>query len=306
MEKVLRKEKEHFTNTQSNSWNQFEKYSNLIVRVCTLWILFTLILRWIQSALPLNYYSLKLISVKNDYAYWLFRYTQIDRLILQNSTSATLFTLSLFVSIILLFLFPRLWLIRFNAFVHYCIFAILNNLYITHHMHYFMLIILFLLALLFPFRLFSYTWNAMRFYVCWLYASAFLWKVRFGAFLDWNTGVETVKNNMAKWVYQNPEHFLTDIIHFGIAHPFIFNFGHKLVLIAEGIFLIGFFTKKYDKLLIFSALLIFISTALFSDVFFIEQLFIIILLFLSPHYWEKLNNITNSIMPCNKSKGSSI
>lgn len=122
MEKVLRKEKEHFTNTQSNSWNQFEKYSNLIVRVCTLWILFTLILRWIQSALPLNYYSLKLISVKNDYAYWLFRYTQIDRLILQNSTSATLFTLSLFVIIILLFLFPRLWLIRFNAFVHFCYF----------------------------------------------------------------------------------------------------------------------------------------------------------------------------------------
>lgn len=269
--------------------NQFDKYQTLIIRVVTLWILTFCMIRLWEGALPNMFYPLTVAKPQYDLSYWFVRWTQIDQLILANALSANIYTFSLFASLILLLIWPKYWGIGIWAWINVFLLYILTNLYIGHSQHYLATTVTILLIACLPYKTwFSYAWEGMRFFSCWLYGSAFIWKLVYGAFWDWNTGIETVKNNMAAWMYHHPNHFWTDFIAWGISNPFLFNFGHKLIFILEGFFLIGFFTKKWDRLLILFAFIIFSSTMVLADVFFVEQLIIIFPL-LPLAFWKKLN-----------------
>ncbi len=269
--------------------NQFRDYQSIIIRVITLWMITFCMVRLWEGALPNTFYPLHLAKPQYDFSYWFIRWTQLDLLILKNALSANIFTVSLFVSLVLLFIWPKKWGLGILAWLHLFLLYAITNIYIGHNQHYLAASVTILLVACLPIRSwFSYAWEGMRFFTCWLYASAFLWKLWLGAFTDWGTGVETVKTNMAAWMYHHPKHFFTDILAWGISHPFLFNAGHKAIIIAEGFFIIGFFTKKYDLHLIVFALLIFISTMLFSDVFFVEQLIILFPL-LPLRFWKYLN-----------------
>ena len=127
----------------------------------------------------------------------------------------------------------------------------------------------------------------MRYYACWVYATAFLWKIINGSFFQVDAGMLTFKSNLAGYLYQNPDTFFSHVYYWFLRHPALINIGHKLVVIAEGVFLVGFFTKKYDGFLIFCAVFIFTSIYFFSDVFFAELL-IIILPLLPQSTWDWL------------------
>lgn len=281
--------KKQYMNTNNFLLDQrLNTYQSTIIRLIALWIFTFCVIRLWEGALPNTFYPLNIAKPQYDLSYWLIRLTHLDQIILNSHISASLFTLSLLVSLILVWIFPLKWYLGILAWIHLFLLYALNNLYIGHAQHYLSAPLILLLMACLPLRSwFKYAWEGMRFFVCWLYGSAFIWKVIFGAFGNWGTGVETVKNNMAAWMFHHPNHFFTELLAFGIKNPFFFNFGHQLIIIIEGFFLIGFFTKKWDSLLIIFAIIIFLSTSLFSDVFFVEQL-IIILPLISVQQWEKL------------------
>lgn len=71
-------------------------------------------------------------------------------------------------------------------------------------------------------------------------------------------------------------------------NPEFLNIGAKIIIFLEAIFIIGFFTKKYDNWLIASLIIIHIFTYLFVDALFIE-LCILIFSLLSKQFMEKIN-----------------
>ncbi|MEP6514474.1 MAG: hypothetical protein ABJA79_11430 [Parafilimonas sp.] len=154
------------------------------------------------------------------------------------------------------------------------IYTISYNITIVHHAHPLSITILITL----PFwakrsQTWKLLWDGMRYYVCFAYTAAFIWKTLVGtSFFVWNNGLVSAKYNLAENIYHNPGSFSSGIMRYFISHPQLLNAGHAVIVLLEGLMITGFFTKKFDKYLLWFPVIIHVSTYFFSDVFFIEMI----------------------------------
>jgi len=89
----------------------------------------------------------------------------------------------------------------------------------------------------------------MRYYVLFIFTSASLWKITRGVAWDTSHMYLTLKaqhiDNFVNW----PDHFITKIIAALIENPLYCSIILLVAVISQLSFAVGFFTKKYDKLL---------------------------------------------------------
>jgi len=197
----------------------------------------------------------------------------------------------LFLTGILSFLFPlhRKWIIPFSILLFF--YALTYDLYATHS---FAQVIGFIVVLL-PFWItstdkFFLAWQGIRYFTCLIYTLAFTWKTWFNnSFYYGQQGINSLKANMVDYMYLNPDSLMTGFYKWCIRHEALINGGEKFIIILEGLMVIGFFTKKYDRLLIWIPVLIHLATYLFADVFFFELL-VIDLSFLSVSQLDRIGN----------------
>lgn len=265
-------------------------YRIIITRVTLLYYLVFLLWRMASHILPYQLEEPVLTKLRYDFSFWLFRLAGLDRLLVESKTGAIIFTAALLLSCILAIIFPRKrgYIISFS--ILYLMFTIASNMYLCHSLHYYGMMTW--IAVAFWSKkdeIFELLWEGMRYYACWIYGSAFVWKFINGVFFQWNAGVLSFKNNLTEYLYYNPDTAVAHIYYYFLQHSFWLNIGHKFVFLLEGSFIIGFFTKKFDKYLIASGLMIFMSIYFFSDVFFAE-LQILLLTFLPVTVWRSLNN----------------
>ncbi|MEO6330037.1 MAG: hypothetical protein ABIO55_13965, partial [Ginsengibacter sp.] len=117
-------------------------------------------------------------------------------------------------------------------------------------------------------------------YICYIYVMSFIWKIGINnSFFYWNQGVGSAKINLAEYIYHNPDSYMSSIFNFFLAHPLLLNTGNTFIFLLEGLMVIGFFTKKYDRLLMVFPMIIHLGTYIFADVFFIEMLVLIFAFF---------------------------
>ena len=263
-------------------------YRPVIIRVTLLYYLAFLLWRGYSHVLPYELLHPTLTKMHYDLSFWLFKLTGLDVLLVQNNAGALIFSGSVIALCLLSILFPkkRVFIVPFTLL--YFLLAVASNIYLCHSAHYLGCMVWLPIAFwAAKDENFDLLWEGMRYYACWIYASAFLWKVVNGAFFQWDAGILTFKMNLAEYLYHNPDTVMAHIYYYLLPHPFIFNLGHKIVTLAEGVFLIGFFTKKYDAALIIWAFFIFISIYCFSDVFFAELLVLIIPL-MPERTWQRI------------------
>jgi hypothetical protein len=228
-----------------------------------------------------------------DFSYWALKVFGIADLLISNSLAAIAFTIIFIGSGLLLLFFTRKKIFAWIFAISYFIYSILINLYACHSMHYMsgFSIILFAFCAKRDEQFFL-SWELMRYYICFMYSMVFLMKLINGAFVDWDSGYVFFQGNITEYLYHNPNTFLSTIYQWFLLHPFIVNLGAKFIYLLEGVFLIGFFTKRFDSFLIIAAVLIFLSTYFFVDVFFAELLFAIICPLLGNRFWMKFQSIT--------------
>jgi len=133
---------------------------------------------------------------------------------------------------------------------------------------------------------FELLWEGMRYYACWVYASAFVWKIINGGIFQPDFGEISFKVNVAWILYENPHGIWASLYAFFLRHPFLLNQGARLLFFMEGLFIAGFFTKKWDMVLIALIVMIHIATWIFSDVVFIE-IGVLIFTFLPERVWRR-------------------
>ncbi len=268
---------------------QIGNYRNIITRTVMIFILICLIQRYYGHVLPFQLQSPIVTKAYYDLSYWIFKLLDIQFFVMNDPTYSILFGILLFLSCIVLIIIPDNYGFAIMFTILIFLMSININLYIGHSMHYLGTMVIVPIAFWARSkRSFALLWEGVRYYACWVYASAFIWKIVLGAFWQWDAGVLTFKNNFATFLYLNPTGYLTDVYYWFLDYPALLNIGHKIVLLAESVFIIGFFTKKMDRWLILAALFIFLTTLFFADVFFIENL-IIIFTFVSVHTWQKLS-----------------
>ena len=215
-----------------------------------------------------------LFQINFDFTYWAIRLSGLPYFIIQNKIGSTIFDALLIGSSFLCILFP---LKRYLCIMFGCLFfiyAILYNTYIVHHAH--PLAIMTLISIPFFTRnnqIWNFLWNAIRYYVCYLYTISFIWKLFIGkSALFWDMGINSLKLNLVEYIYHFPTSTLTNLYKFLIVRPYILNIGAIFIFLIEGLMIIGFFTRKFDHILLFIPIIIHIATYFFADVFFIDML----------------------------------
>lgn len=260
---------------------QPEKVRIVISRLVFGFMFIFLLFRFFLHVTPSHLLQPSLFILNFDFSYWAYKFSGLPNLIIYNQTGAVFFDCCLFLFCFLSILFPLKQIFVMPFGILFLIYAITYNTFIVHHAH--PLAVMTLITL--PFWVkknesWKLLWEGMRYYICYIYALSFIWKVFLGkAFWDWNQGVITTKYNLVEYIYHNPDSTMTSIYKFFITHPLLLNAGNTFVILLEGLMVIGFFTKKYDRYLIWLPVIIHLSTYFFADVFFIEWLVLIFVFF---------------------------
>ncbi|MEO6454370.1 MAG: hypothetical protein ABIN97_09875 [Ginsengibacter sp.] len=254
-----------------------EKHRIIISRLVFIFIFTSLLFRFYLQVTPSHLLQPALFYLNLDLTYWVYKFLKIPELIVYNQKAAILFDAFLFLTCGLSIIFPlkRIFIIVFSLL--FFIYAVTYNTFIVHHSHPLSVMML----ITFPFwfkkdKIWNLAWEGMRYYICYIYVMSFIWKIWINnSFFYWNQGIASLKINLAEYIYHNPGSFMSVLFKFLIAHPVLVNIGNTFIFLSEGLMIIGFFTKKYDRLLILLPIIIHVCTYVFADVFFIEMLVLI-------------------------------
>lgn len=92
--------------------------------------------------------------------------------------------------------------------------------------------------------------RSLRYWVCYVFASAALWKIARGVVWDSHHMVETIRSQHIDNIVHWPNHYVTKIASWLISNPQMCYALLVVAVISQLTFAIGFFTRKYDKWLI--------------------------------------------------------
>lgn len=196
--------------------------------------------------------------------------------------------LTLFSLIVFLKPFNRILVFSFWLLIlFYCIGVNINYGHSSH-----LLSGIILLPLCFMFKKtenFNLIWEGFRYYVCWMYASAFFLKFYNGSIFQYEFGSFAFKENVSWIIYSGKNTIYLPIYQFFINNEWILNLGTYIIFLGEGSFMFGFFTKRWDNLLFWLVIIIHTVLYFFADIFFVEQCLLSIL-FLNEKKWRELSS----------------
>jgi hypothetical protein len=115
-------------------------------------------------------------------------------------------------------------------------------------------------------------WEGLRYFACWVFAAAFVWKLMRGYFWAEHYGVTLIKQMRAGYLHVHPDTILGQSLFWLVNKP---EFCDTLMIgggLLQGVFWVGFFTKRFDKWLVALAVLFHLSTYFLFDIVFFELL----------------------------------
>lgn len=265
-----------------------DRYRSLITRCTVLLCLCFMLWRAAGHSLICQLEQPVLFHTGYDLSYWLIRTLQLDAVLLHWQPGSVAVVVLFFASGLLLLLWPqrRIWAFIFAA--TYLLQVLLLNIYIckTPHVQAGFAVLLWSFCA----RRFGQWWELMRYYVCYIFSTAFLWKLYYGSFFHWNDGFLFFREHVTPYLFHYPDTAIAFVYRWLLQHPFLVNINEKLIFIAQGLFFAGFFTRKYDRFFSVFLILFIITLLLFGHHFFVEFL-VLLLPLCSCRDWKRLSDI---------------
>lgn len=250
-------------------------------------LLLSWILRYYQNLLLHDLYQAPFISVKADNIFWLYHALQIPQYILEHYHLSTLLDASwLLVCLGGLLSKERQWL-GFLIFPLIFNYNIIYHSVATHHEHK-LVGLLFCIPLLSikTHKNFVLIFAGLRYYAIFALFSAAVWKLwRGSAGVSYQMS-EILKHQHLDYLISYPNSYFSLFIRYLIDHTYISAIFWYSGWIIEFIFIIGFFSRKWDKVLGILLLLFFFMDYWLMNLYFVE--FCIFVLFFYP--WKDLWN----------------
>ena len=228
-----------------------------------------LIYRWFSHALLHQFVKPVFTHPYVDLTYWSLHLLKIPELLTGNFYIALLFDLLLILTTFLSFFFYKNRYSPIAFSILFFLYIICYNSFGLHHAH----SLLGILFISIPFwfknnKTFEFIWEGVRYYLLFIFFCAFLWKIFRGAFLNLLQAQAIFMNENANYLAHNPDTFFSQILSFFITHPIIGQLGLYMMILIQGSFSVGFFTKKYDWFLFLFATLFHCLTYSLMDKFF--------------------------------------
>ena len=256
-----------------------------MARVIFSWLFLVLVYFFINHSLLSQFQQPPLIYPGSDNSFWVLHILNIPQFLLQHYWAALLFDMVLTCSCIICIFVPQqrvftmitvigVWIL----YVAYCTAAGKHYAQIG----YLLVIIPFLVLSADKFDL---LWNLLRYWICFLYVAAGLYKIYYGGFENAGNMSNLLWQGNAEWVVLNTGYeFQNAITHYLVQHPGIAQGLFRLATFAELACIIGFFTKKFDKWLLAGLIGFHIGNLLLLHISFVEQS-LIFAPFLPWHKW---------------------
>ncbi|HEY4154172.1 MAG TPA: hypothetical protein VGM24_02065 [Puia sp.] len=240
-------------------------------------ILISLIYSFYSHTLTSQLLKPVLIFPSNDLTYWVIHLTRLPAIITGHLAIAVAFDLILFLSCVWCILHPqrRVWPVLF--FIFYLLYFVIFNSYGLFHAHKRVGVLL----LPIPFmmagdRSFLLIWKGLRYYVCYIYGTAFLWKLFRGSGFYGQQAVLIIKRNLTAYLYYDPGSLLSKIYSWMILHPQVPALLSAAGFMLEGLFIIGFFTRRMDRGLFLLSIILPLGFLFMADTLFLELIFLAI------------------------------
>ncbi len=242
-----------------------------IKRIIYLFLLGSWLLRLYQGVLLYQLAGASFVSVKADNSFWIYHALQIPEYILGNQF------LGLFLDLIWLILSISGLISKSGRKKGLLMFAVFINYYIiyhsvaTHHEHTLNgILFMLLLITISNNKTFILCFEALRYYVLFVMFSAFLWKLFRGSLFEAGQMSEILKHQHIEYITSYPDSGYSNFICYFISKPIISNLLWYMGWITEMIFIVGFFTKKYDRWLGILFLAFFVMNYILMNLCFIE------------------------------------
>jgi hypothetical protein len=222
----------------------------LLIVMC--WAVFVWLFRWQSGVLPHQLSAPVLVQPNLDITYWIFIASGAAEFCSRGAPAYIMSSLLLGLPLLSILYRKKAISAYFALFYAIILFlyTLLYNTYTCIHTSYlFGLWFVSFTFLFFDAQKFGLAWEGVRYYTCWIYASSFMWKLVRGF---WNYPLHAkaiIMHENAAYLLQNPDTYLAKALQFLIVHEQFAHYFLNIGMLIQGVFILGFFTKKYDKLL---------------------------------------------------------
>ena len=139
-------------------------------------------------------------------------------------------------------------------------------------------------------RSFFYVMQALRYFFLYFFASSGFWKIKEGGLFNLNEMSNLLLYQHKEQLVSSPGHWYTVFIYWLVRHPAFSYTMYLLATMAELVFIVGFFTRRFDRWLIILFLVFIAADLLVMKINYFE-----VLPFLVPLYFARYE------LPANKS-----
>lgn len=266
-------------------------YELLIKRSLLLLILMFLLYRLYAHLLPHQLMAAPLTKILYYPELHAYRWLGLDDILVKSSIGSRIFSAVLFIIPLGLLWKPRHVMLSWMLILSMLFYHTVQAAHMTHSVHFLVgVIIMSFIFLARDPKVFNVMWDGLRYAVCGVYVSAFLWKIIHGAFFQFEFGEAVFKSNLATYYFLHSEGWMRDMYAFFLTHPYLLSIGTYLSFIGESLFIFGFFTKRWDAFLIIVILLLHHFLYLFVDTLFVEW-YIFIWPLISIGVWRRLSEM---------------
>jgi hypothetical protein len=207
----------------------------------------------------------------SDNTFWVVYASGIAAFFVEHKWAAILFDVVLVVSCLSIILFPQKKILAWIAVIGIWLLYIFYGAAAGKHyaqIGYLLTPIPFIVS--HP-KKFDLLWNAVRYWVCFLYVFAGVSKVWGGGFLyDSNMSHILIQDQALGFVFLK-EGIKYDIYHYLIENPSVAQWLYRAAAIFEFACIVGFFTKKMDKWILVALLSFHCANLFLLDISFVEQ-----------------------------------
>jgi hypothetical protein len=242
-----------------------------MARVVFAWLFLILVYFFANNSLLSQLQQPALIYPGSDNSFWLLHIFRIPQFLLQHYWLALAFDIVLTVSCIICIVVPEqkmfTWITVIGIWLLYVCFCSAAG---KHYAQ-----IGYLLAPV-PFlalrqHRFDLLWQCLRYWVCFLYGSAGLYKIYYGGFGSGQdmSGILQVMN--AEWLVYHADTVQASVIRYLMNNEGLSQWLFRLATVVDVLMLIGFFTRKFDKWLLAGLLLFHLANYFLLHISFIEQ-----------------------------------
>lgn len=233
-----------------------------------------------------------------DLTYWLLHLLAVPEWITGNTIVARLLDHLLLVSALLGILLPAKRLNMVLFLLLYFLYFIIYNTYGMHHTSNKVGILVIAIPFLVKdIRSFNLLWQALRYFLLFVFSCAFLWKFLRWSWLQPDQGLLIMKKNLADYLYFNPETWLAYLSRWFLQHPTLVNGLFIAGVVLEGVFIIGFFTRKYDHWLLLMGILLLLGFWFMAHAVFFEMLilFLPLVRFDRIHFFQQFGQRADEV-----------